>query len=316
MIGDVQRRRAGVWAIAACALSACFDEPDYSGRRCSLLEPCPLGYVCGTDERCHSNAAPNEDAGEDATLDAEPALDAASMLDAEAPIDADTRDAEPGDAGTIDAPARDAGFADAAPRDAMTPDAMTPDAMTIDAGPPDAGPMPIELIIPIAVGTHDALQDPDGSMLITYGWMSLYSDMHWGALRFEVPPLPAGASIEDAYLEVYVDSLNEDDPAIRIHIEPTNAPALFSSTAFDISNRTRSTTFVEWSATGIGDGWKRSPSVRALVNEIYTATQPATAFAILFILDAQPGATMFELRQRDHTMGAANAAKLILTYRP
>lgn len=38
---------------AASALLSCVSEPSYDGLKCSTERPCPFGYACGTDDRCH-----------------------------------------------------------------------------------------------------------------------------------------------------------------------------------------------------------------------------------------------------------------------
>ena len=100
------------WAPALLLIgaAACVDEPDYTGRLCSALDPCPAGYVCGADDTC---------VAEGVLADAGPA------------------DAGPSDAGPLDGGERDAGAEDAA-RDAGHEDAAVEDAAVEDSGPPDA----------------------------------------------------------------------------------------------------------------------------------------------------------------------------------
>jgi hypothetical protein len=39
-------------ALAVCAATACVPSIDYTGKRCFANDPCPNGWVCGTDDRC------------------------------------------------------------------------------------------------------------------------------------------------------------------------------------------------------------------------------------------------------------------------
>lgn len=61
---------AAATAALVCNL-ACIQEPEYEGRRCFVNDPCPQGYACAADERCHKGA-----------IDAGPARDAGSEPDA------------------------------------------------------------------------------------------------------------------------------------------------------------------------------------------------------------------------------------------
>ncbi len=253
------------WAACALALAfACTKEPDYEGLLCGFGSPCPSGYGCGADDRCHRF------------------------------------------------PFADASVPDAAPRDA---DAQPLDAEPIDAEPIDAEPLDSgmhEVQVAIAGAGDDALQDPGGPMLIAYGWISLYDADHWGATRFVVPELPPGATIDEAFLEVFVDSDTEDMPNVVLHTEPTPAPLALAMADSDISSRLVSTASVAWIANDIGPGWRESPDVAAIVREVTDRSDWTPGSALMFIWDAQ--APNFEVRQWDYDQAGGFAAKLTIHY--
>lgn len=347
--------------LLAPELGACLEKPDFEGRLCSDLEPCPRGWMCAPDRRCRRNvpgdpiterdaSASFDMASMDGAFADAPASDAltggvaidtgfeaedgsssdstSTSEDAGEPVDMGIKGADdaaqPDALGPLDAALPDSGGhpdgreTDAEPADAgAAEDAAPPfDGGFPDAGFPDAAVAPVDLTIGVAGSSEDALQDPGGPMLVAYPWVSLYSDDHWGAIRFQVPSVPQGAVIDDAYLELYVDGLNEDDPAVRIYAEPTASPAPLSTTASDISDRPRSANSVEWISTSIGEGFQRTPGLSSLVQEIVNLPSWTPGSSILFIFDSLPPASvLFEFRQYDHSADLY-AARIFIRYRP
>jgi hypothetical protein len=276
---------------------ACATEPNYEGRLCNSAAPCPSGFICGLDDRCHRELI-REDAG--------------ALPEDAGSIDASLDDATPADAEPIDAEPIDAGPLDADPIDADPTDADPMDADPIDADPPDGGEHVVQ--IPLTAAADDAMQDPAGPTLVAYGWISLYSVDHWGATRFVVPNVPRGATIDAAYLDVYVDSDTEDTPNVILYVEPSSNPAPPSATASDISTRLLSISNVLWMDVDTGGGWQRSPDLRVLVQEVVDLSGWTPGSAILFIWDTQ-SADDFEFRQWDYDMAGAFAAQLTIRYR-
>jgi hypothetical protein len=271
-------------------LAACATEPNYEGRLCNAAAPCPSGFTCGQDERCHRGQIFEDAAARDAD-----------------PIDAKPIDAAPEDAGLADADPIDADPIDADPLDA---DPL--DAEPMDADPPDTGEHAIQ--VRVADGDDDAMQDPAGPVLVAYGWISLYSLDHWGATRFTVPGLAQGSVIDAAYLDVYIDSDTEDTPNMILYVEPTAAPAPLAPTDFDVSSRPLSTSNVLWMGLDTGAGWQRSPDLRALVQEVVDLPAWSASETILFIWDTQ-SADDFEFRQWDYDGAGTFAAQLTIRYR-
>lgn len=186
-----------------------------------------------------------------------------------------------------------------------------------DAGIPGDAPGPDALLYTrtyaIANGDNDALQDPDGTVLVAYNWISLYSPEHWGALRFTLADVPQGATIHAAHLEVYVDSTNEDTPVLTIATEASAAPALPDALVpRDISTRVLGQQRVTWSGPDIGSTYQPSPPVTALVAERVADPAWTPGSSILFVLDGGTNSN-FEFRQYDFNAGLY-AAKLHVTY--
>jgi hypothetical protein len=171
-----------------------------------------------------------------------------------------------------------------------------------------------EITVTIATNNDDALQDPPpGAMLVAYSWVSLYTEDHWGALRFVVPQIMHGATIVDAYLDVYVDTgATEDDPNVAITSEASANPAALAVMNNNISNRPRGSAIVVWQADNIGSGLRRSPSIANIVQERVDDAAWAPGQAILFILDAL--GPSLEIRQHDYAPAGTYAPTLVVRY--
>ncbi len=166
------------------------------------------------------------------------------------------------------------------------------------------------------------------------GYMSLYSDRAWAALRFVLSDLPPGAQIIEAELEVYIDSDDstaveeqpegEDDPRLSIWIEDSANPMPLSDAPGDIPGRALSQMSVHWSEDDIGMAWQRSPDLAPLIQ--YAMELPgwgdgAEAPSIIFLMNQQvpptAGSPSIEFHQMEHPSPAPySGAYLHLQYRP
>ncbi|MFN0250559.1 MAG: hypothetical protein ACKV2T_27010 [Kofleriaceae bacterium] len=171
----------------------------------------------------------------------------------------------------------------------------------IDGSPPDiASDAGRQVRIPILTSEDDSLEDPDTTMQVSYPYMSLYTNGHWGAFRFTLPlEIAAGATITVAYLEAVIDSASEDSPAVEITTEAIANPPPFTVGNSRISQRITGTARVAWNGTRLGEGVVQSPSLVSLITERVTARDWVPGSSVMLILDAMDG-SMFELRQFDH----------------
>jgi len=106
----------------------------------------------------------------------------------------------------------------------------------------------------------------------------------WGGYRFVSAEFPeSGTTIDVAYLTGNIYSASYDDANINIHFEELAAPAAFSGTGGDITDRDRTENSAEWIANSIGTGWKNSPSlcgVGSPIQEIFDSLSP-TAIVVI-----------------------------------
>ena len=126
-----------------------------------------------------------------------------------------------------------------------------------------------------------------------------------------MPTIVQGATIHDAYLDVHVDSVDEDMPTLTIWTEASVNPASFTNQPRDISSRTKGAASVAWTGVDIGDGVRRSPRITSLIAERVADPQWVAGSPIVVVLDGLDG--WFEIRQFDHT-GGTFAAQLTIVY--
>lgn len=120
---------------------------------------------------------------------------------------------------------------------------------------------------------------------------------YWGGARFHNGPFPPqGSTIDVAYLEVQVYSVVGDDANLDIHAQDVASPVAFAAGAFNISARARTAASVAWVDNAIGTGWKQSPSIVSVIQELVDSF---TLTAIVLILKPKTDAIK-PLRYRSH----------------
>lgn len=80
---------------------------------------------------------------------------------------------------------------------------------------------------------------------------SLDATTDWAGMRWDNVTVPNGATIHTAYLACVPSGTGEDEPLVTIYAEDADDPAQFTTTASDISNRSR-TSGVSWSDANLG----------------------------------------------------------------
>lgn len=129
----------------------------------------------------------------------------------------------------------------------------------------------------------------------------------WGGLRFSDLPVPQGARIVSANVEVLI--AYRDDPSLYIYAQDTDNAADFSASG----PRTRAGMryFVRWYADSIGEGWRTSPDLAPLIQEV--VDQPGWRSGNALVLLWQNAGGRLRFRQWDHD-GGLSAARLHVVY--
>ena len=128
--------------------------------------------------------------------------------------------------------------------------------------------------------------------------------------RFENVTVPQGAVVSAANIQGAVTSIAVDDPELDIHAEAIDNSQNFSDNP-DVTSRARTTASVSWSARGLGTGYKTSPDIAAVVQEVLDRAGwvSGNAMTIIFKGHASGNVTL----QVEEGDGGASADGAILT---
>lgn len=140
----------------------------------------------------------------------------------------------------------------------------------------------------VAASEDDARQlESSGVMNITSTYTTCNSSAfavsrNWGGLRWVSASLPPqGATISVAYAQLYVYSTSYDDINGDLHFELGADPAAFTTTGFDITNRSRTLASAAWVQDTLGTGWKQTPSLVSALQEVVDSYSPSALVLIL-----------------------------------
>jgi len=147
----------------------------------------------------------------------------------------------------------------------------------------------------VATSVDDAEERTDGSMYLTSTDLELTED--GGAtqtigIRFRNVQIPQGATVLGADLTFTVDEATSGTTELSIYSEAADDAAAYSDTAYDISGRERSLTFVDWRDTSTPplDAWttvgdkKTTPDLTSIVQEVISRGGWAPGNAMAFII--------------------------------
>jgi len=140
----------------------------------------------------------------------------------------------------------------------------------------------------VDASADDAWQDEtDGTMDIDDHYLTVlaYSiSRRWAGFRFHKGPWPAkGSKITVAYAEIHGVFVSSDDARLYIHAEKAASPSTFTTGAFNITNRPRTTAYAEWVDDWLYNGgfWTQTPSLVSVIQELVDAYD-ITSLALIF----------------------------------
>lgn len=132
-------------------------------------------------------------------------------------------------------------------------------------------------------------------------------------LRFNGLLIPPGATITQAYLTFTVDETDTVETIIDIHAEDTDNATPFSSTAYDLTGRSRTTAKTTWnipSWTVVGEE-KTSPDVSAVVQEVIDRPGWGVGNSMVFVIFGTGSRT-----SESYNGSVSGAAKLYVAFTP
>lgn len=165
----------------------------------------------------------------------------------------------------------------------------------------------------VSAMTDDASEGAGGAVTVDSTTSTLaVAGSHLG-FRFQSVPVPNGAAIDTAIVQVYVDSpATYDDIHLDVYGEDVDDSTAFTTDNFDISGRDYTDAKVDWDAEGVGEGWESSPSVATVVQEIVDRGSLPIPYDMNIICDGMADIAL-KIRMWDYA-GNAHGAQLDIDY--
>lgn len=167
-------------------------------------------------------------------------------------------------------------------------------ASTTDQVSVSAGAFSQSIDVRISSSMDDVEEEADGTMYTTSSDLELVADGTRGnqviGLRFTNIGIPQGAAIDAAYVQFTCDETNTNTTSVRIKgHDIDNAPA-FSTSANDVSNRTRTNTSSlwepnAWNSVGAATGNERTPELKFIIQEIVDRSGWSVGNALALIIE-------------------------------
>lgn len=168
------------------------------------------------------------------------------------------------------------------------------------------------LSITISDSADDA-QETGGAMSLTGAALNANSATQISAMRFANVTVPPGSAIGSATLELYLPSGSFDDPDVTIRAGGTADATAFTTTAYDITNRAKTSAAVTWTASNLGAGARPTPELKTLVEEAIAIPGWASGNALAFYVQGNNSASLLRWAA---TGGSDPAATLSISYTP
>jgi hypothetical protein len=153
----------------------------------------------------------------------------------------------------------------------------TPPASSTPTPIPTTTPLPAEGIIDVRVAgsLDDAEEAESGSMRLTSSDLELVyagGNQEVG-MRFNGIQIPPGATITNAYVQFKVDETSSGETILVIEAEAIDDAPSFASLIYNISNRTRTSSTVNWTpppwtTRGVAGVDQRTPDLSGIIQEV------------------------------------------------
>lgn len=139
----------------------------------------------------------------------------------------------------------------------------------------------------IAQSEDDAEEQADGSMDLNSSDLDLGEELV--GLRFAEVPVPRGAEIRRAYIQLSAEEFDDDATEYWIHAELAGNAAAFAQVRLNISSRKRTLASVKWSPEPWNTAGERSepqqtPDLSVLIHEVIAQPDWQAGNAMVFII--------------------------------
>lgn len=119
-----------------------------------------------------------------------------------------------------------------------------------------------------------------------------------------------GKTITSAWLEMYFTSGSLDDPDVTIYGFKADYYWNFDTTNNGISALLSTTATVNWTASNLGTGWKQSPDITTVIQEL--ANRPGFAGTFSIICKGNSGSSAMRVRSYDGD--SSQAPRVVINY--
>jgi hypothetical protein len=142
-------------------------------------------------------------------------------------------------------------------------------------------------------GDDDSEENEDGNITIDSSDLEMVDDFkYWGGnqvvgLRFTNMIIPAGSTINSAYIEFTADDPSNDDTTLEIRGEADADAAPFTSQDYDLSTRASTTSSTDWPDIAPWDtqgATHQSPDISGVVQELIDQGGWASGNAMAFLI--------------------------------
>jgi len=168
------------------------------------------------------------------------------------------------------------------------------------------------LSITVSAGADDA-QETGGAMSLSGATLNANSATQISGMRFANITIPPGSAISGATLTLYLTSGSFDDPDVTIRAGGTADATAFTATAYDLTNRAKTSAAVSWTATNLGTGTCITPELKSLVEETIAIPGWASGNALAFYVQGNNSGSLLRWAAAD---GSDPAPTLNITYTP
>ncbi|MCV2883120.1 PilC/PilY family type IV pilus protein [Aestuariibacter sp. AA17] len=175
-----------------------------------------------------------------------------------------------------------------------------------------------ELVIPVGASNNDASERSgvvtlnDDGLVLTAG-----TDNVTTGLRFEGVNIPKGAVITNAYIRFTSHILNSASSNIKISGELSANAQAFQATSNDISDRTKTTAFVDWTSNNdfpLSEETISTPSLISVIQEIVDQNDWCGGNALGLILEGSSTSSASDRKAFSHDEGSGWAPQLVVSY--
>lgn len=143
--------------------------------------------------------------------------------------------------------------------------------------------------VAITAGSDDASEQSSTAVSLTASpLLNVDGSGEWNAWKFRGITIPAGATIDVAYLTVRMNSGTLDEPLVLIDADDSASPADFAASNTNISGRTGTTASVQWSNANAGTSDVNTSSLVSIIQELVDSHAPYSSGTIVIRMKIDP----------------------------